>query len=286
MKGVEGPGGIREMVAEDYARLAQAPLGIACCPGSAPDHGTAVLAGYGSEDLGSLSNDVQIFSFGCGNPVASAGIAEGATVLDLGSGAGLDLLLAARRAGPSGTVVGVDMAGGMAARAKESAAAAGLENVNVLRGIMESLPVASATVDRALANCAVSLSPEKQKVFAETARVLKPGGGLFMADIVVGDLPAWVRENRSLYSGCVAGALGEGQYLDGLVEAGLKEVRVRERRLFGEAELKTFLQVGVTGSSRADPCSCSGFLAGRLLSRTAEKLAGKVGSVLIEARCR
>jgi len=274
------------MVAEDYARLARGPLGVACCPGSAPDHGTAVLAGYGSKDLSSLSGDAPVFSFGCGNPVASAGIARGATVLDIGSGAGLDLLLAARRAGPSGTVTGVDMAEGMTDRAKEAAAAAGLVNVKLIRGIMESLPVASGTVDRVLANCAVSLSPEKQRVFAEAARVLKPGGGLFMAEIVVRELPAWVRESRHLYSGCVAGALGEEQYLAGLEEAGLEQVRVRERRLFRTAELKTFLQVGVTGSSRTDPCSCSGFLAGRLLGRTAEKLAGMVGSVLIEARSR
>jgi ubiquinone/menaquinone biosynthesis C-methylase UbiE len=271
------------MVREDYAGLSGTPLGAACCPGKAPDHGTAALAGYGGGELDALSRKVAVFSHGCGNPSALAGISESETILDLGSGAGLDLLLAAEKAGPGGNVIGVDMTEGMVSRAREAAAAWGAGNVEVREGIMEKLPVKTGTVDRVISNCAVNLSPEKSRVFAETARVLKPGGTVTISDIVVRDLPDWAKENRSLYSSCVAGALEEEEYLEELAKAGLAEVRVLQRAVFDELQLGTFLRVGATGSGLTDPCSCSGYLAGRLLGRTAEKLSGKVGRAYFAA---
>lgn len=269
------------MVRDHYNGLAGMKLGFACCPGKGGDTGTAVSAGYNCLELDAFSRKAPIFSHGCGTPVPAAGIAAGQTVLDLGSGPGLDLLLAAAGTGPAGRVVGLDMAEGMVARARAAAAAWGVKNVEVIEGLMESLPFETGSMDRVVSNCAVSLSPEKGRVFAEMSRVLRPGGRVVVADIAVSDLPAWARTNANLYTNCIAGALGKDEYLDALSRAGLSELRVLEHRTFDAPELETFLLVGTTGSGQKDPCSCSHYLAGRLLGRTAEKLRGRVGSITL-----
>ena len=273
---------IRSMVRENSAALAVKPPGVACCPGRVPDPGTALLAGYESGELDGLARKVPVFSHGCGTPVSFSAIGEGETVLDLGSGAGLDLLLAVEKVGPGGRIIGVDMTEGMVVRAREAASAWGTKNIEVRAGVMEEIPVETGTVDRVISNCAVCLSPEKARSFAEIFRVLKPGGTVTISDVVTGALPAWARENRNLYTSGVAGALGEEEYLEELQRAGLIDVRVRRKHFFDESLLETFLLVGMTGSGRTDPCSYSDYLAGRLLGRTAEKLAGKVGSVTLE----
>jgi len=275
---------IRALVRESCAGLAGRPPGVVCCPGKEPDPGTVLLAGYESRELEELSRKVPVFSHGCGTPVSSAAVGKRETVLDLGSGMGLDLLLAAERVGPGGRIIGVDMTEGMVARAREAAAVWGAENIEVRQGIMEEAPVETGTVDRVISNCAVCLSPEKARAFAEIVRVLRPGGTVTISDIVVGELPRWARENKNLYTSCVAGALGEEEYLEEFRRAGLVDVRVLRKDLFDEPRLETFLLVGMTGSGRSDPCSCNDYLAGRLLGRTAEKLAGKVGSVTLEGR--
>jgi len=275
---------MRAMVRESCAGLAAGPAGFVCCPGVEPDLGTALLAGYERGELQILRRKAPISSHGCGTPVAFAGIRKGETLLDLGSGAGLDLLLAAEEVGPGGRIIGVDMTGGMVARAREAAAAWGAENIEAREGLMEEIPVGTGTVDRAISNCAVCLSPEKGRAFAEIVRVLRPGGRVTISDIVVVDLPRWARENKNLYTSCVAGALGEEEYLAELRKAGLVDVRVLRKNFFDESRLETFLLVGMTGSGRSDPCSCNDYLAGRLLGRTAERLAGKVGSITLEGR--
>jgi len=272
------------MVREGFAGLGAGPAGFACCPGKEPERGTAVLAGYGDNVLENFSRKVHVFSHGCGTPVALAGIRPGETVLDLGSGAGLDLLLAAERAGPEGKVVGLDITPEMAVRAGEAAAAWGAGNVEVRAGMIEEIPFEAGTADRVISNCAVCLSPEKARVFAEIGRVLRPGGRVTISDIIVDGLPRWARENRNLYTSGIAGALGEEEYLDELGRAGFEELRVLRKHFFDEPRLETFLLVGMTGSGRSDPCSCGDYLAGRLLGRTAEKLVGKVGSITLEGR--
>jgi len=275
---------IRAMVRESCAGLAARPPGFVCCPGKEPEMGTAALAGYAGEVLKTISRKVPVFSHGCGTPVALAGIRSGETLLDLGSGAGLDLLLAADRVGPGGRIIGVDMTNGMVARAGEAAAAWEGVNIEVREGMMEEVPLETGTVDRVISNCAVCLSPEKDRAFAEIVRVLRPGGKVTISDIVVGDLPRWARENGNLYTSGVAGALGEEEYPEELRRAGLVDVRVLRKNFFDQSRLETFLLVGMTGSGRTDPCSCNDYLAGRLLGRTAEKLAGRVGSITLEGR--
>jgi SAM-dependent methyltransferase len=281
---VNDPESVRKRVSKDYSRLVTATSAAACCPVKKPANPAAEVAGYSPGELDPLSQGVAVSSFGCGNPVAFGDIAEGETVLDLGSGAGLDLILAARKVGPSGRVIGIDMTEEMISRARENVAAAGLGNVEVRKGIIEELPVESSTVDWVISNCVINLSPEKGRVFAEIARVLRPGGRMVVSDIVVEDLPDWVREKQSLYSGCIAGAIGEDAYQRGLLEAGLAEVEVRDRLVYDAAQLKAFLQLEITGASQTDPCSCGGFLTGELLGRAAELLAGKVWSALFSAR--
>jgi ubiquinone/menaquinone biosynthesis C-methylase UbiE len=272
------------MVRDEVAALAAGPAGFACCPGKDPERGTASLAGYAPDVLDAFSRKIPVFSHGCGTPVAFAGIRRGETVFDLGSGAGLDLLLAGERAGPEGRIVGLDITPEIVARAGEVASAWGAGNVEVRAGMMEELPFETGTADRVISNCAVCLSPEKARVFTEIGRVLRPGGRVTISDIVVDGLPRWARKNRNLYTSCIAGALGEEEYLEELEKAGFGEVRVLEKHFFDESRLETFLLVGMTGSGRKDPCSCGDYLAGRLLGRTAEKLTGKVGSITLEAR--
>ncbi len=277
------PENVREMVSREYGRLVSGGADGCCAlPGSGA--AAAALAGYGEEELRSLPPGTTASSFGCGNPVAFSGIERGDTVLDLGSGAGLDLLIAAGKTGPSGRVIGVDMTEEMLVRARQAVAEAGLENVEVRRGIIEDLPVESSSVDWVISNCVINLSPEKSRVFTEIARVLKPGGRMVVSDIVVQDLPDWVRSSGGLYCGCIGGAVSEQEYVEGLGRAGLEEVEVRDRIVYDAAQLKAFLQLEVTGSAESDPCSCGDYLAGRLLGRAGEILAGKVWSALFYAR--
>ena len=182
--------------------------------------------------------------FGFGNPVSFAGIRAGDVVLDLGSGGGADLFLAAKKVGPTGRVIGVDMTDGMIAKANENIRISGLSNVEVRKGIIEALPVEDASVNWVISNCVINLSPEKEKVFKEIFRVLKPGGQMFISDIVTDTLfPEEILNDRSLYSACVAGAISEGQYLAGLRSAGLADVEVKGRLVFDVAQIFSAIEV-------------------------------------------
>jgi len=224
-------------------------------------------------------------SFGCGNPVALAELRPGQVVLDLGSGAGIDILLAAKKVGPTGRAIGIDMTDEMIARANENIRGSGLTNVEVRKGIIEALPVESETVDWVISNCVINLSPEKDRVFAEIARVLKPGGRVSISDIVVQDLPEWVEHDPRLYSACIAGAISEEAYIQGLREAGLTEVRVTERIAYDREQVSGFVSSELAESACDDGgCGCGGSADARLAEDISEDVTGRIWSARIEAR--
>ena len=231
---------IRKQVSQAYTQALQRAKqgGSGCCGPSAcvePAGSAARTAGYGTE-LAAHTEAGQS-SFGCGNPLALAGVERGQTVLDLGSGAGLDLLIAAEKAGPTGRVIGVDMTDDMLAEARANAARAGYDNVELRKGLIEDLPVESGTIDWVISNCVVNLSPQKPLVFAEIERVLRPGGRFSISDIVADELPPAILENPAAYAACIAGAISEADYVAGLEAAGLVDVQVSERLVYDADQL-------------------------------------------------
>ena len=222
---------IREHVRERYAQAAlDVEEAASCACGCGDGSESAPLFGdglYEPDERAFLPEKAARASLGCGNPVAVAELREGETVLDLGSGGGVDVLLSARRVGPTGFAYGLDMTDEMLALAEESAGKAGVTNVRFLKGLIEAIPLPEASVDVVISNCVVNLSPEKEKVLAEIARVLRPGGRVGLSDIVAEDrLTPADRANRGSYVGCIAGALSVSEYRDGLAAAGLVDVEV------------------------------------------------------------
>jgi arsenite methyltransferase len=269
---------IRQSVSKDYARAVKS--GTSCCGEPVAKGVVAKLAGYTDEQLGALPPEAVVNSFGCGNPLAYSEVKAGQVVLDLGSGAGIDILLAARKVGPTGRVIGVDMTDEMIAKAHENIAASGLENVEVRKGIIEDLPVETGSVDWVISNCVINLSPEKPRVFAEIARVLRPGGAMLVSDIVAQDLPAEIRLSAALYSSCVAGAISEKEYVAGLEKAGLTDVEVRERLTYDAADLQAF----VGSELQEGAACCCGPNKSELAKKWAPRLEGKIWSAKIFAR--
>jgi len=280
------PESTRQRVSEDYA--AAIKRGGSCCGDKAVAPTVAGLAGYRAEDTAGLPDDILASSFGCGNPLAFSEVQPGETVLDLGSGAGLDLILAARKVGPTGRVIGVDMTDAMLAAARANVEAAGVTNVELRKGIIEALPVADASVDWVISNCVINLSPEKERVFREIARVLRPGGRLRVSDIVAEDLPAALRENAQVRSACLGGAISESEYCAGLRAAGLGEVEVPERLIYEASQLTDMVcELGEEGApAKGCGCGCDsgGGLDRAAAGRVAEALAGKVWSACFTAR--
>lgn len=277
------PESTREAVSAEYARALRRARDR-CRAGTEARGVVTASAGYRPEELAGAPADAVASSSACGDPVALGGIGPGDTVLDLGCGAGLDLVLAARRAAPGGKVIGVDMTAEMVEQARANAAEAGLENVEVRQGIIEALPVEDASIDRVISNCAINLSPEKGKVFAEIARVLRPGGTMLVSDIVVRELPAWVLESRPLYCACIGGAASEEEYLAGLSGAGLVDAEVRGRKVLDATQIAAFINAELLGTDVVPKCSCEDFLTGALAGRIGEVLAGKVTSLSLFAR--
>lgn len=253
--------------------------GCCCQKGPVSDALLARMAGYSSEQMAALPPEAVVSSFGCGNPLALAAIRPGDTVLDLGSGAGMDLLLAAKMTGPSGRVIGVDMTAEMIERARANAAAAGLENVELRQGIIENLPVEDGSVDLVISNCVINLSPEKNRVFRELVRVLRPNGRISISDIVSEPLPEWIQAEAELYTACISGAIPEVEYLDGLRQAGLCDVTVSDRLVYSSEQLQ-----GLLGSVDTGGCCGTGGLTGEKAVRFSSELAGKVSSVRVVGR--
>jgi arsenite methyltransferase len=227
---------LREQVRRRYAESARAVTeGTAkcgcgsgeCCAEGGSDGADFVEAFYDAEQRGELPDAAVLASLGCGNPTAVAELHEGETVLDLGSGGGIDVILSAKRVGPSGTAYGLDMTDEMLALAQQNAREAGVANVHFLKGVIEQIPLPANSVDVVISNCVINLSTDKAAVLSEIARVLKPGGRVGVSDIVAEDhLSANDRAERGSYVGCIAGALSKSEYLAGLEAAGFEDVSV------------------------------------------------------------
>jgi arsenite methyltransferase len=277
------PEELRSEVAKAYGERVALPTTGGCCGGAPAQKGAVVeFAGYTADELAALPDDAVVNSFGCGNPVALAGLRPGDVVLDLGSGAGIDLLLSARLVGPGGRVIGVDMTDEMLARAEANIAASGFTNVEVRKGIIEELPVEDSSVDWVISNCVINLSPEKERVFAEMARVLRPGGQMLVSDIVAESLPPEIRTLPAAYSSCIAGAISEADYLAGLRAAGLTDVDVRDRLTYDAGQLESFATSATEGV-----CSCGTQLSDQwveVVRHYARALEGQVWSAKVYGR--
>ncbi len=263
---------IVEVVRERYGRIAKG-LESGCCgpAGSCGGEETAVAlgVGYTKKDLAALPEEANL-GLGCGAPLRHLALVPGETVLDLGSGAGVDAFLAAREVGPTGKVIGVDMTPAMLEKARANLAKAGVANVEFREGRLEALPVESASVDAVTSNCVINLVPDKGRVFAEVARVLKPGGRLVVSDIILdGALPEAVAKDVYAYVGCVSGAMLRDEYFGLLRRAGFSGVEV----------LKDVDYLGAVGG--AFPVNIASILASAGIAP--ETLTGKVRSVTYRA---
>ncbi len=230
---------IRETVREEYAKAARrvTDQSGACCGSVAPAGNPITSNLYGDGDKASLPAEALAASLGCGNPTALAELKAGETVLDLGSGGGIDVILSARRVGPSGKAYGLDMTDEMLALARDNQRKAGVRNVEFLKGEIEHIPLPDNSVDVIISNCVINLSGDKDRVLREAFRVLKPGGRFAVSDIVVrGAMPAEVRRMVELWAGCIAGALEESEYRSKLAAAGFAQIDVEPTRIYTAAD--------------------------------------------------
>lgn len=281
---------IKGAVRQRYARAIERPS-TSCC-GPAPSQpvkvgssccGPAVTetmkgslvktAGYEEEELGRLPADAVQNSFGCGNPLAFVGVTPGQVVLDIGSGAGIDCLIAAEKVGSTGRVIGLDMTPEMIERGRQNTREAAVPNVEFRLGDAEKMPVADASVDWVISNCVINLSPDKPAVFREIARVLKPGGRISISDIVAEELPAAIRDSRDAWTGCLAGAISEAAYVQGLEAVGLRGVRATSRLVYDAGQLQGLFGDSACGMT---PGACGD---GATLAREA---TGKIWSARFE----
>jgi len=239
---------IRETVKERYGqaalRVSAGKTGSCCetssCCGTDADPISANL--YEESQKGLIPEEAVLASLGCGNPTALAELHPGETVLDLGSGGGIDVLLSARRVGPTGKVYGLDMTDEMLALARENQRRSGLENVAFLKGEIESIPLPDNSVDVIISNCVINLSADKDQVLREAFRVLKPGGRLAVSDVVTrGEVPDAVRKDMLLWVGCIAGALQDEEYIAKLAQAGFESVDIEPTRVYHIDEARAFL---------------------------------------------
>ena len=238
---------LRAQVRAHYGRAArEAAEGRASCCGpqaKAKPWNPITSDLYKERELTGVPEAAVLASLGCGNPTALAELRAGEVVLDLGSGGGIDVLLSARRVGPTGRAIGLDMTEEMLALAEENRRAAGVENATFLRGTMEAIPLPPESVDVVISNCVINLSADKQKVLAEAFRVLRPGGRFAVSDIVTrGPLPASLRRHAEAWAGCVAGALDEALYRRVLEEAGFRDVDVEPTRVYTAADAASLVQ--------------------------------------------
>ena len=238
---------IKEVVKEKYgqAALRVQSGGSSCCGATAAldvccDPITSNL--YDALQTGAVPEDAVLASLGCGNPTALAQLNPGETVLDLGSGGGIDVLLSARRVGPTGKAYGLDMTDEMLALARDNQRKAGVENVEFLKGEIEPIPLPDNSVDVVISNCVINLSADKDRVLREAFRVLKPGGRFAVSDVVTrGDVPAEVRQNMLLWVGCIAGALQDSEYIAKLATAGFDGIDIEPTRVYSIEDARTFL---------------------------------------------
>ena len=230
---------LRDAIKDKYSKAATGARTSSCCGGNC-DPITSNL--YDASETGSLPAEAVNASLGCGNPTARIDLQPGQTVLDLGSGGGIDVLLSARRVGPTGKVYGLDMTDEMLALARDNQQKAGATNVEFLKGEIEHIPLPANTVDVIISNCVINLSSDKDAVLREAFRVLKPGGRFAVSDVVIrGEVPADIRRNVELWVGCVAGALEESEYRAKLTSAGFEQVEVDPWRVYDIQDAREFL---------------------------------------------
>jgi SAM-dependent methyltransferase len=272
---------LRAEVRDHYARAALAVIdGPGCCNPIASGEPVFGPGLYTPEELGPLPADAVAASLGCGNPPAVADLHPGETVLDLGSGGGIDVLLAARRVAPGGTAYGLDMTDEMLTLARRNAAQAGVDNAVFVKGEIEAIPLPDASVDVVISNCVINLSTEKPRVFSEIARVLRPGGRLGVSDIVADDdLTPTERAERGSFAGCVAGALTFSEYAAGLTAAGLTAIRLTPTHAVGDGLYGAIVAaVRPQAGSPAEPgdadAAAAGLRAARALPPVGQVLLG------------
>jgi SAM-dependent methyltransferase len=252
---------IKEVVRERYAEAAKSKT---CCGGTdgCGDQDPITRDLYDALQASDVPAAALEASLGCGNPTALAELAEGEAVLDLGSGGGIDVILSARRVGPSGRAIGVDMTDEMLTLARKNAAEAQMPNVEFRKGDIEDLPLDEAEVDVVISNCVINLSVDKPRVLAEAFRVLKPGGRFAVSDVVVrGKIPSEIRRSLEMWAGCVAGALTEDEYRRLLGEAGFEAVEIEPTRIYEADDVRAVLSdYGIDAESEGEA------LDGRLMS--------------------
>ncbi len=271
--------GIKDVVKEKYgqAALRVNSGGSSCCGASAALNGccdpiTSNL--YDAAQTGELPQEAVLASLGCGNPTALAQLNAGETVLDLGSGGGIDVLLSARRVGPAGKAYGLDMTDEMLALARENQRKSGVENAEFLKGEIEHIPLPDNSVDVVISNCVINLSGDKDSVLREAFRVLKPGGRFAVSDVVTrGEIPEGVRQNMLLWVGCIAGALDESEYIAKLASAGFDGIAIEPTRVYDIEDARTFL-----GGQGVDVDAIAPQVEGKFMSAfiRATKPAGRV----------
>jgi SAM-dependent methyltransferase len=238
---------IKEAVREKYGqaalRVRSGVTGTSCCASGLEASCDPITSNiYDAVQEGEVPDTAIKASLGCGNPTALAELKSGETVLDLGSGGGVDVLLSARRVGPTGKAYGVDMTGEMLALAEENKRKSGLTNVEFLKGEIEDIPLPDSFVDVIISNCVINLSGDKDRVMKEAFRVLKPGGRLAISDVVVrGKVPAEIKKSLELWVGCVAGALSEYDYVAKLAKAGFENIEIEPTRVYSIEDARTFL---------------------------------------------
>jgi len=258
---------VRDAVRRKYGEIAVSAGRESCCgPSNCCDPVTARL--YSEAETRGLPREAVAASLGCGNPTALLALEPGQTVLDLGSGGGIDVLLTAARVGPTGKVYGLDMTDEMLALAEENRRKAGAANVEFLKGAIEAIPLPDRSIDVIISNCVINLSPDKDAVLREAFRVLRPGGRFAVSDVVVrGDVPPDVRRSMELWVGCIAGAMGESEYVSKLRDAGFVDVQVEPWRVYSVEDARAFLTE-----------------SGLDVDRLAPQVDGRFASALIRAR--
>jgi arsenite methyltransferase len=249
---------IQDAVKEKYAAAAkQVSAGkTACCGGGAELSGCDPISRnlYNESEKSALPADAVAASLGCGNPTVLAKLNPGEIVLDLGSGGGIDVLLSAKRVGPTGKAYGVDMTDEMLALARENQKKAGVQNVEFLKGTIENIPLPGNSVDVIISNCVINLSGDKDRVIREAFRVLKPGGRFAVSDVIVrGEVPADIRKSMELWVGCISGALQEAEYVQKLQAAGFTSMEVQPTRVYHAEESRDFLAAAGLDPDRVAP---------------------------------
>jgi len=233
---------VKEKYGQAALRVTAGETDASCCGATTEAWDPITSDLYDERQKAGIPAEAVLASLGCGNPTALAELKTGETVLDLGSGGGIDVLLSAKRVGPTGKAYGLDMTDEMLALANENKRRAGANNVEFLRGEIEQIPLPDASVDVIISNCVINLSADKKKVLAEAFRVLKPGGRFAVSDVVVrGHVPAAVKTNMELWIGCVAGALEEQEFLDTLTDVGFEKPSIEPTRVYKIEDAAAFL---------------------------------------------